>query len=131
MSDKNYFLSRTNKGFSLIELLLAMAIFAYAASAILSVVSQSARNLSDFEQITFASWVANNQLVYTQNDDTWPPKDNAKGEVDMAGLTWYWQQKVTETEFPTLRQVQVMVYDDPSRKTELYRLTTFISKKGN
>ena len=123
--------AHSNKnGFSFIELLLALAIFAFAASSILSVVGQSSRNISDFEQITFASWVANNQLVLLQNNSTWPPKNKAKGEEELAGLTWYWQQQVVETEYPLLRQVTMSVYSDKARQSEVYQLTTFISKKG-
>ena len=90
---------RTNQkqtGFTLVELLLALAIFAYSASTILNVVGTSSNNLTEIEQITFASWVANDQLIELQNSQVWPPKNKAKGEQELAGRKWYWQQIVVE-----------------------------------
>lgn len=117
-----------SRGFTLIELLLALAIFAYAATAILNVLSQSARNLSDIEQITFASWVANDLLVELQVDKTWPPKDKEKGEREMAGQLWYWQRTVTKAEDKDLRLVTFSIRQDKASKTDIYSLSSFISK---
>lgn len=116
-------------GFTLIEMLLALAVFAYAASSILSVLGQTAKNLSDIEEMTFASWVANDRLVELQADKTWPPKDKAKGERELAGQKWYWLQKVEKSEEPNLRKVNVEVRLDQSAKSSLYMLSTFVSKQ--
>lgn len=118
----------TTGGFTLIELLLALAIFAYSASAIMNLVGRSANNLSQFEEITFASWVANNRLAELQAIATWPPKHNEKGEVEMAGRTWYWQQQVVETEDKKLRQVTVNVALDDGMKYPVHQLSTFVSQ---
>ena len=53
----------------------------------------------------FANWVASNQLVEVSLDKTWPPKNNRKGKVEMAGRTWYWQQKVIKTNNKELRSI--------------------------
>lgn len=119
---------RLHKGFTLLEILLALAIFAYAASSIMKLLGSTATNLSEIEQMTLASWVANNRLVELQVEDTWPPKNNAKGQEDMAGRTWYWQQTVQKTEGQDLRAVTVTVFSDETRKAPIYDLTTYVSK---
>lgn len=115
-------------GFTLIELLLALAIFAYSASAIMGLVSTSAKNLSQFEEMTFASWVANNRLAELQASEVWPPKNNEKGEVEMVGKVWYWKQEVVETEDKNLRKVTVNVGLDEGLTSSSHQLSTYVSQ---
>ena len=122
---------QTQSGFTLIEMLLALAVFAYAAGAILSVLGQSARNLSDIEQITFASWVANDRLVELQAEQQWPPKDKHKGEREMASQAWHWQQKVEKTEDNNLRAITISVSTDKEGKESIYSVLTYLSKNPN
>lgn len=117
----------SSKGFTLIELLLALAIFAYSASAILGVVGTASNNLGQIEEMTFASWVANNRLVELQVSTQWPPKDKDKGEQELAGRKWYWQQKVVKTEDKDLRAVTVTVSADEKATSSIYSLTTYVS----
>ncbi|MDC2889930.1 type II secretion system minor pseudopilin GspI [Psychrosphaera sp. 1_MG-2023] len=119
---------QSSQGFTLIELLLALAIFAYSAGAIMKLVGQSANNLSQIEEMTFASWVANNRLAELQALQVWPPKNNEKGEVEMAGKLWFWQQVVVETEDKRLRQITVSVGLDKSMATSIHQLSTFVSE---
>lgn len=117
----------SSKGFTLIELLLALAIFAYSASAILGVVGTSSNNLGQIEEITFASWVANNRLVELQVAQQWPPKDKEKGEAELAEKKWYWQQKVVKTEDDDLRAITVSVSANKDMSFSIYSLTTYLS----
>ena len=117
------------RGFTLLEILIALAIFAYAASAIVKLVGQSANNINQVEKMTFASWVASNRLAELQAEANWPPKNNHKGEVKMAGNIWYWRQQVTKTEDDNLRSVNVQVSLDKAFKSNIYDLTTFVSEK--
>ena len=114
------------RGFTLIELLLALAIFAYASASILKMVSQSAQNTSMLEKMTFASWVAQNRLAVMRNELTWPPKDNLKGEVEMAGVTWFWRQTVTETADPRMRAVKINVFESVDGVDSTYELETYV-----
>ncbi len=115
-------------GFTLIEMLLALAVFAYAASSILAVLSQSAKNLTELEQMTFASWIANDRLMELQVDKTWPPKNKDKGERELAGQKWYWSQQVEKTADNNLRKVSVEVRTEQNSKSSVYTLSTFVTK---
>jgi len=121
----------SSKGFTLIELLLALAIFAYSASAILGVVGTASNNLGQIEEMTFASWVANNRMVELQVIKQWPPKDKEKGEQELAGKKWYWQQKVVKTEDKDLRAVTVNVFANKELTSSIYSLTTYVSPNSN
>jgi len=124
-------IKHSSKGFTLIELLLALAIFAYSASAILGVVGTASNNLGQIEEMTFASWVANNRMVELQVIKQWPPKDKEKGEQELAGKKWYWQQKVVKTEDKDLRAVTVNVFANKELTSSIYSLTTYVSPNPN
>ena len=115
-------------GFTLVELLLALAIFAYAATSIMKLVGQSAKNLNQLEEMTFASWVVNNRLAELQVSPVWPPKNKDKGEVEMAGQIWYWLQEVEKTEDARLRAVTVKVATDKDMERPVYSLLTYVSE---
>jgi general secretion pathway protein I len=101
-------------GFTLIEVMLAMAVFAISGVALLAVADNNYRHISLLEEKMLANWVASNQLVEASLSPTWPPKNNRKGNIDMAGRTWYWQQKVVKTDNNLLQQVimEVRVNED-------------------
>ena len=91
MMDKvNKSTNRFSLGFTLIEVMLAMAIFSIAGIALLSAADNNFKNLSHLENKVLANWIASNQLVTVTLDPKWPPKNNKKGTVEMAGQEWFW-----------------------------------------
>lgn len=115
-------------GFTLIEVMLAMAIFSVAGIAILGTADTNARNLGHLESKIVASWVASNQLVEATLDTTWPPKNNKKGKVELAGLEWFWQQKVIKTTDKDLRAIVMEVRLAEKDESALTSLMTYVSK---
>ena len=121
---------KLEKGFTLIEVMLAMAVFSIAGIAILGTAETNARNLGYLESKILASWVASNQLVEITLDDTWPPKNNKKGKVELAGLEWFWQQKVVKTTDKDMRAIVLEVRLDEKDPSALTSLMTYISKQN-
>lgn len=117
-----------SKGFTLIEVMLAMAIFSIAGIALLSAADNNFKNLTHLEQKILANWVASNQLVAVTLDKTWPPKNNKKGKVEMAGQEWFWLQKVIKTENKDMRSVVIEIRNTEDEKLALTSIVTFISK---
>jgi general secretion pathway protein I len=90
-------LKKNNKhlsGMTLLEVLVALFIFALTGTAIMKAASDHLTGVGQIEEITFATWVANNRLTQLHIDNTWPIKNNQKGEQEMAGRKWYWQQRL-------------------------------------
>lgn len=116
------------RGFTLIEVMLAMAVFAIAGIALLSAASNNARNMGYLENKMFANWVASNQLVAANLAPKWPPKNNAKGEVELAGRQWFWHQKVIKTTDKDMRAIVMEVRLNEDEKLPLSSLTTYVSK---
>tara|TARA_R110001592_G_scaffold7317_2_gene41091 strand:+ start:6950 stop:7366 length:417 start_codon:yes stop_codon:yes gene_type:complete len=115
-------------GFTLIEVMLALAVFSIAGVALLSAASNNARNIGHLENKMFANWVASNQLVTASLEEKWPPKNNAKGEVELAGRAWFWQQKVIKTTDNDLRAIVMEVRLHENDKLAVSSLTTYVSK---
>ena len=120
--------SKKTLGFTLIEVMLAMAVFSIAGVALLSAATNNARNISYLEDKMFANWVASNQLVATHLVETWPPKNNVKGEVELGGRAWLWQQKVVKTTDKNMRQIVMEIRLKESDELAICSITTYVSK---
>jgi len=116
------------QGMTLLEVMVALLIFALTGSAILKAAGDHLSNVGQVEAVTFASYVASNRLNQLQIDATWPPKNNLKGEMSMAQRTWYWQQNVIKTNDDDLRAVTVKVGLQQDNSDSVTSVTTFIAK---
>ena len=102
-------------GFTLLEVLVALAIFAMVAASIMTAVTRSLQNAARLEEKTLAMWVADNQLVEMQLQDPPPGEGRDQGEVDFAGRRWEWRSEVTATSEPAMRRVEIIVASRPER----------------
>ncbi len=100
---------RRAKGFTLIEVLVALAVAAIGLAAVLAVVTNTARSATGVRERTFAAWIANNRIVETRLSGTFPSVDRTSGDLDYAGLKWKWEQTVTQTDVPGIRRLEVRV----------------------
>jgi general secretion pathway protein I len=108
--------------------MIAMAVFAVAGVSLLGVSDNNYRHISHLEEKMFANWVASNQLVNVSLSQTWPLKNNRKGEEEMAGRTWYWQQKVIKTDNKEMQAVVMEVRLDKEAELAITSLMTYIAQ---
>ena len=97
------------RGFTLIEVLVALAIAAIGLASVLAVVTNSARNAVYLRDKTFASWIAQNRITELRLGGTMPSVDKTNGDLEFAGQKWKWEQTVTQTEVPGMRRIDVAV----------------------
>ncbi|MFQ3189088.1 MAG: general secretion pathway protein I [Paraglaciecola sp.] len=116
-------------GMTLLEVLVALFIFALTGTAIMKAASDHLIGVGQIEDITIATWVANNRLTQLHIDDTWPIKNNQKGEQEMARRKWYWQQRVIKTSDTDMVQVEISVGLDEQYKSTVTSVKTFIAKQ--
>ncbi len=119
---------KKSAGFTLIEVMLAMAVFAIAGVALVSTADTHFRNLSHLENKMMASWIASNQLVEASLDSTWPLKNNKKGKVELAGREWFWIQKIQKTNDQNMNAVTVEVRLKETETSSVSSLTTYLAK---
>ncbi len=96
-------------GFTLVEVLVALAIVAIGMAALLAALSSSADSASYQRDKTFAEWVALNRIEEVRLASKRPSKGESKGEVEMAGQKWRWAEEVQETEVKGILRVDVSV----------------------
>lgn len=96
-------------GFTLLEVLVALAIFALVAASVLTATARSLQTASRLEEKTLAMWIADNQLVELQLSKNPVAEGRDQGEVDFAGRRWQWQSEVQATREPDMRRVTLWV----------------------
>lgn len=84
------------RGMTLLEVLVALAVFATAALSVMKAVSQHLNTLSYLEEKTFAAMVADNELAKVRLSGEIPTSAK-KGKSELAGREWYWTIKTTKT----------------------------------
>jgi len=85
-----------SRGFTLLEVLIALAIVAMSAGALLGTITSSASNVSYLKDKTLAEWVALNRLTEIRIAQQMPDKGKRTGNAEMGGMRWQWEQEVTE-----------------------------------
>ena len=120
--------TRRTAGFTLLEVLVALAIIAIALGAVLSATGSQASNATYLKQKTIAHWVAMNEITQLQIEKSFPAKGEEKGKSTMAGVDWYWTRTVKETEDKSTHQVEFKVFSDSKRERNLGKIIGYVSK---
>lgn len=85
---------RHTKGFTLLEVMVALLIVGVALPALLSQVVTQVDGTNYIHEQTIANWVAQNQIAIQKAEYRLTEKmlqGQATGQTEMAGRTWYWQ----------------------------------------
>jgi len=96
-------------GFTLIEVLVALAIVAIGMAAVMGALTSSANTISYLRDKTFAQWVALNQIANLRLSGQQPPTGNSDGDTDFAGRSWHWRQEVVATQIPGVERIDISV----------------------
>jgi general secretion pathway protein I len=102
---------RHTRAFTLIEVLVALAIVALGMAAVLGALSSSADTISYLRDKTFAQWVALNQIATLRLSGQQTAVGDTSGDVDFAGRSWHWRREVVATEVPGVVRIDVSVRD--------------------
>ena len=116
------------QGLTLIEVMVAVAILAFALSALVRMTGQSVHTLSYLEQKTFAQWVAINKVNELEVTAKWPAVGRSQGKETMGGVPWYWEVDTVATSADDLRRLNVTVKKNKQDESPIYILTAFINK---
>ncbi len=99
----------TSSGFTLIEVMVAMAIAALGLAAVAASVSQMIDAGTAMQQRTYASWIAQNKITEMRLENITPDVSESSGDTIYANREWTWQARISETGVENLFRVDVQV----------------------
>ena len=117
--------SKKQRGMTLIEVMVALAIFATASLAVIQAVSSHINSLGYLEEKTLAAMVVDNQMAAIYLQAT--PNLSQKGKVSMANREWYWQVTPIETSNDMLKAMDVSVSLQPDYSSPLVTVRSYVT----
>jgi general secretion pathway protein I len=116
------------KGFTLIEILVAVAILAVALAATTRAASLATDGSLETRQRLLATWAAQNRIAELRARHIFPAPTNTRVSTEQGGLALVIDETVSDTRNPTIRRVDLAVGDARSPDRILTRLTAYVSQ---
>jgi general secretion pathway protein I len=101
--------SKRTAGFTLVEVMVALAIAGLSLAAVAASISQMIQAGSAMQERTYASWIAQNKITELRLSNELPEVSESNGEVEFAALEWAWSATISESGVENLFRVDVEV----------------------
>jgi general secretion pathway protein I len=98
-----------HRGFTLVEVMVALAIIALSLTAIAAKMSRMIDTSNSMRERTYASWIAQNKITELRLANVIPEVSTTSGDVEYADQTWRWRAVVSESGIENLFRVDVEV----------------------
>lgn len=108
--------SARSRGFTLLEVLVALAIFALVAAVVLTAAGRSVNNAGRLEALTLAGWIADNRLTELQIQQPAPSIGREDLQLEFGGRQWQTLSEVQTSGTPGLLRIRVWVAAAESRR---------------
>jgi general secretion pathway protein I len=114
------------KGFTLLEVLVALAIVAIALLAALRAAGAGTIDAGEMRARLLGGWVAENLLAEHHARGDWPSPGVRRGVSRQGGRDFAWREEVIPTPHPAFRRVDIAVFATADETHALARLTGFV-----
>jgi general secretion pathway protein I len=115
-------------GFTLVEVMVALAIVAIALLAALRAAGLGTNSLAEMRSRVLAGWVADNVLAEHRARADWLPLGIQRGSQYQSGIEFRWREEITSMPSPAIRRVDVYVFSASDETHSLARLSGFIAQ---
>ncbi len=116
------------RGFTLLEVMVALAVIAIGLGAVITEASRNISNATLLEAKTLAHWVATNKVVEMQVTKAWPRAGEELGDVEMAGRDWYWTVITIDTPDERVKRIDVAVRTDSGSEKPVVKVIAYLGE---
>jgi len=116
------------QGFTLLEVMVALAIIAIALGATVRVVGNATSNASYLVDKSFAQWIALNEIAKAKIDRNWASKGEKSGTATMLEREWYWKSNTKITADKDMQRIEVSVFKNENDEAALITVVGFMAK---
>lgn len=120
----------SSAGFTLIEVLVAVVILAFAALVLANAFGSSAIGFSRMQERTAAWLLASDKLVELQVYQKWPGVGTSDDQKEVDGVKWRIRTKISNGPYPDTRRVDIQVGPEPDMGRDFYVTYTQSSLLG-
>ncbi len=100
---------RTSRGFTLLEVMVALTIVSLSLIFVATSMSQMVFEAQTMRDRTYASWIAHNKLAEMRLAGTMPEVSTTSGEVEYGNTSWEWRAVVSETGVENFMRIDVSI----------------------
>lgn len=119
----------SDRGFTLIEVLVALVVATLALGAVLAAVSQMADTGLTLRERTYASWIGQNKITELRLANVIPELSESNGEIEYADQEWAWSANISATGVENLFRVDVDI-SRPGSDDVIRSVIGFIGEPG-
>lgn len=101
--------SRQQRGFTLIEVMVALVVVSLSLGAVAASVSQMVDAAFSMQERTYASWIGLNRIAELRLENVLPKVSETRDEIEYAGLEWSLETNISETGVENLFRVDIAV----------------------
>lgn len=116
-------------GFTLIGVMVAVAVIAIALPALLFAINTSVDGTAQLKEKAVASWVAENRITELRlrnQHNGYAPKSVSNGVDEMAGQEWFWELKPVKTPVDKFIRIEVRIWREKKEDDPLLLATGFL-----
>lgn len=123
--------ARTARGFTLLEVMVALAIVSIGLIAAFNGIIQMAHSTAMLRERALADWIAMNEISTIRISGDFPAVGRFDGDTEFAGREWRWEANISETGVSDLRRIDMIVTDRDTPDNAITIMTGFVSRGGN
>jgi general secretion pathway protein I len=116
------------QGFTLLEVMVALAIIAIALGATVRVVGNATSNASYLTDKSFAQWIAMNEIAKIKIANNPLSNGEKSGTSILLEREWTWRRKVKVTADKDVQRIEMSVFKHENDESSLVTVTAFMAK---
>ncbi|MRI32231.1 type II secretion system protein GspI [Endozoicomonas sp. OPT23] len=116
----------SRKGFTLLEVMVAMAVLAIAGMSVMGMVRESISNTQYLAEKRPAFWVAENAMTDIVLSQRWPGREWQKSSTVLAEREWFIRSRKVKTGSDDLIMLEVEVRQKKDSESALASLQTYV-----